>query len=142
MGSTFFNTEYAQPMGVTTEASILSINFSNAMNNYVGRSIIFSNKLEVQKFREFLELRDRWKEETLFVSSGTIMISNSAYKSIIHMGSLTIPWIFREMKKNDDHWFFALEKITGNNPIKPEHIGIIEKMKEDWFDWASKNDYV
>jgi len=142
MGSTFFNTEYIQPMGVTAEASTLNINFSNAMNTYIGKSIILSSKLENQKFKEFVVLRDRWKEETLFVSSGTLLISNSAYKSIIHMGRLTIPWIFREMKKNDDHWFYALEKITGTNPIKPENVGIIEKMKEDWFNWASQNDYV
>ena len=142
MGSTFFNTEYIQPMGVTAEAGTLNINFSNAMNTYIGRSVILLSKLENQKFKEFIVLRDRWKEETIFVSSGTILISNSAYKSIIHMGSLTIPWIFREMKKNDDHWFYALEKITGINPIKPENVGIIEKMKEDWFNWASQNDYV
>ena len=142
MGSTFFNTEYIQPMGVTAEASTLNINFSNAINTYIGRSVILLTKLENQKFKEFVVLREKWKEETLFVSSGTILISNSAYKSIIHMGSLTIPWIFREMRKNDDHWFYALEKITGINPIKPESVGIIEKMKEDWFDWASQNDYV
>jgi len=141
MGNSFFNTEYVKPMGVTSEANILSINFSNAMNTYIGRSIILSSQFEAQKFKQFIELRDKWKEETLFVSSGTLLISNSAYKSIIQMGSLTIPWIFREMKRNDDHWFFALEKITGINPIKPENVGIIEKMKEDWFDWASQNDY-
>ena len=142
MRNTLFNTEYAKPMGVTTEASVLSVNFSNAMNTYIGRSVILSSKLRNQKFREFIILRDRWKEETLFISSGTILISNSAYKSIIHMGSYTIPWIFREMKRDDDHWFYALEKITGINPIKPENVGMIEKMKEDWFDWASKNDYL
>lgn len=83
MGSTFFNTEYIQPMGVTAEASTLNINFSNAMNTYIGKSIILSSKLENQKFKEFVVLRDRWKEETLFVSSGTLLISNSAYKCLV-----------------------------------------------------------
>lgn len=139
---TLFNTEYVQPIGVTTEANVLSINYSNAVNIYIGKSIIISQKLKAEKFRKFIKLRDKWKEETLFVSSGTSIISNSAYKEIIGIGNLAIPWIIRELTKNDDHWFFALEQITGHNPIEKENIGKVKKMKEDWLNWASENDYV
>ncbi|MBI9039083.1 MAG: hypothetical protein JEY97_13190 [Bacteroidales bacterium] len=142
MNSTFVKTEYVQPIGVTAEANTLSINFSNAMNIYIGTSVFVLKKLQEQEFRKFLRLKDRWKSDTLFVSSSTVMISNSAYKEIISLGSLAIPWIIRELQKANDHWFFALEKITGENPIKTENIGKVEKMKEDWIEWASKNDYV
>lgn len=131
--------EYSQPIGVTQEANTVSINFSNAVSAYVGTSIFISKKIEEQEFKEFIQLKDKWKEETLFSSSGTEIISNSAYKKIISMGKPALPWIFRELKKSNDHWFYALEKITGENPISIEHIGIIEKMKEDWISWADKN---
>ena len=56
------------------------------------------------------------------------------------MGDETIPFIFKDFEKNDNHWFFALEVITGKNPISPEHIGNIELMKKDWTEWAQEND--
>jgi hypothetical protein len=139
--STFYRTEYSKPIGLTTEASTLSINFSNAMDSYVGKSIVIQNKLETQEFKRFLILKEKWESETLFVSNGSLIISNSAYKNIINIGGMAIPWIFREMKKNDNHWFYALEKITGKNPIKNENIGIISKMKDDWLNWGENNNY-
>ena len=137
MRTTFVNIEYTQPIGVTQEANILHINFSNAFNNYIGTSITVSRKFENMNFRKFLELKDKWKSETLFTSSGSAIISNAAYQNIIGLGIMAVPWIIREMKKNDDHWFYALEKITGENPIKIEHIGKIDAMKQDWINWAS-----
>ena len=139
MNSAFTRTEYSQPIGVTTEASTLSINFSNAMSLYVGNSIFISQRKETEEFKVFLTLKDKWKNETLFISSGTELISNSAYKEIISLGKIAIPWIIREFKKTNDHWFYALERISGENPIKEENIGIVEKMKEDWILWAEKN---
>lgn len=141
MGS-LYQTEYSQPLGVTAEADTVSINFSNAMNAYVGQSIFISNKIEAEKFRKFLELRDKWKDETLFVSSGSIIISNSAYREIINIGKIAIPWIVRELKRSDDHWFYALEVITGENPIKDENVGIVKNMKADWLTWASQKEYL
>lgn len=139
--STFYRTEYSKPIGLTTEASTLSVNFSNAMNSYIGHSIIIQKKIENQEFKRFIELKNKWKLETLFTSSGSVIISNSAYRKIINIGNMAIPWILREMKRNDDHWFYALEKITGTNPIKDENIGIVSKMKEDWLNWGDNNNF-
>jgi hypothetical protein len=142
MRSTFINIEYMQPSGVTKEACTLSINFSNAMNIFVGTSILISQKIENQEFRRFLMLRDKWKSETLLVSSGSMIISNSAYKEIINLGNIAIPWIIRELNKTNDHWFYALEKISGENPILDENIGRVEEMKKDWINWASNKNYI
>lgn len=142
MNTKFANIEYVQPFGVTSEANTLNLNFSNAMNSFVGNSIFLSKKVEAQKFREFLTLKNKWKEEVLFFSSGSKIISNSAYIDIIGFGPIAVPWIIRELKRNKDHWFYALEKITGENPIKEENIGRIDEMRNDWIDWALKNDYL
>ena len=133
--------EDLQPIGLTAEADTLSINFANAMNLYVGQSVFISRNIETEEFKTFLTLKEKWKEETLFVSSGSEIISNSAYQEIISLGKVAIPWIIRELKKTNDHWFYALEKITGVNPIGKENIGLVEKMKEDWILWAKKNEF-
>lgn len=137
MKTSFVQTEYSQPIGFTKEANSLNINFSNALNAYIGTSITISQKYQNENFRRFLRLKNQWKKETRLVSSGSVLINNGCYKNIIDMGSIAVPWIIRELRRSNDHWFFALEKITGVDPIKEENIGIIEKMKNDWIDWAS-----
>jgi len=141
MDNTFANIEYHQPIGFTTEASTLSINFSNALDSFKGTSMYISQTIEEKKFRKFIELKNQWLEETQYESSSSKIISNAAYMSIIDEGLITIPWILRELKKSDAHWFYALETITGSNPIKVENIGIVDLMKQDWIDWATNNNY-
>lgn len=132
--------EYSQPFGVTEEANIMKINFSNAISAFTGTSVVVSRKMEKDNFKEFIRLRDEWKDETLFVSSGTEIVNNGAYLEIISKGQKVIPWILRELQQTNDHWFVALESLTGSNPISPEHIGDILAMKEDWLNWAEEHD--
>lgn len=132
--------EYSQPYGVTEEANIMKINFSNALKDFAGTSVIVSRKIENENFKEFIRLRDKWKDETLFVSSGMEIITNSAYREIISKGKIVLPWIIRELQQSNDHWFVALESLTGANPISEEHIGNIVEMKKDWLNWAKENE--
>lgn len=136
-----YSTEITRNTGLTQEASILSCNYSNAVNAFKGNSVLISDRIENQEFKHFLQLKDKWKSETLYYSSSSHIFNNSAYREIIALGSKTIPWIIRELKKTNDHWFYALKKISGENPINPDHYGIIPKMKEDWIEWAQKNNY-
>lgn len=138
----FADIEYSQSLGITQEANVLNLNFTNAYNMFVGNSVFLTRKIENEKFRHFLNLRDKWKSEIRFISSGSLIISNSAYKEIIEFGPIAIPWIIREVKKRNDHWFFALEKITGANPIREENVGKIEDMSKDWIEWAEENNYL
>ncbi len=131
--------EYAQPYGVTNEAIFSTISFSNALNDFVGHSLLISKKIENAKFKEFIKLKEEWNDETLFASSATEIISNSAYKKIISKGIEVLPWIMRDLIKTNDHWFYALEQITGENPINPLNIGIVEAMKKDWVEWSKDN---
>lgn len=135
------NIEIHQTAGLTHEASVLSINFSNAIQLYRGNSVLIAHQVEHNEFKKFIKLRDQWKNETMFSSSGTEIISNGAYKKIIKIGVGAISWIIRDLDKTNDHWFYALEKITGNNPIKEENVGAVEKMKTDWVEWAIKHNY-
>lgn len=139
--SRLYKTEISRNTGLTQEASILSCNYSNAVSAFKGNSVLISDRIENQEFKHFLKLKDKWKSETLYYSSSSHIFNNSAYKEIIALGSKSIPWIIRELKKTNDHWFFALKKISGENPVNPNHYGLITKMKEDWIEWAQKNNY-
>ena len=90
---------------------------------------------------QFDELFQKWQAETALLSSGTAIVSHTAYTQIIGMGEIVIPFILMQLQKNPQHLFFALYQITGENPIPLSHAGNLEKMTADWLDWGYKKGY-
>ena len=90
---------------------------------------------------QFDELFQKWQAETALLSSGTAIVSHTAYTQIIGMGEVVIPFILMQLQKNPQHLFFALYQITGENPIPLSHAGNLEKMTADWLDWGYKKGY-
>ncbi len=90
---------------------------------------------------QFDELFQKWQAETALLSSGTAIVSHTAYTQIIGMGEIVIPFILMQLQKNPQHLFFALYQITGENPIPLSHAGNLEKMTADWLNWGYKKGY-
>lgn len=86
---------------------------------------------------EFRELASQWKEATKFTSSATEAAMHPAYQRIIGMGREVLPLILRELSEQPGHWFWALQAITGENPVRPEDQGRVAAMREAWLDWAT-----
>lgn len=91
--------------------------------------------------RAFHNLASQWKEATQFVSSVTEMVTDPAYQQIIGMGKAVLPFIFAELRREPDHWFWALQAITGENPVPPADRGRIQAMTQAWLDWAETHGY-
>lgn len=91
-----------------------------------------------QKFRK---LADQWQTETRHLSLVSDIVLNSAYQQIIGMGSAAVPLLLQELKKQPDHWFWALRSITGENPITPTDRGHLKKMSEAWLAWGKEHGY-
>ena len=89
---------------------------------------------------KFQRLKEQWKEETLDMSSLTDMVTHRAYLQIIGMGDKAIPLLVDELRKEPNHWFVALNAISGDNPIAPEDAGNLERMTEAWLRWADQNE--
>jgi hypothetical protein len=66
---------------------------------------------------------------------------HSTYNTIVMYDKEALPFIFNEMKMRPDWWFDALERITGENPVKEENKGDLRKMTIDWLKWAKENNY-
>lgn len=90
----------------------------------------------------FNNLENDWKESTSILSSITEVVMHPSYQQIIGIGPSAIPFIFLSMKREPDHWFWALKAITGEDPVPTEHRGKIKKMTEAWLDWGKKNLYL
>ena len=59
-----------------------------------------------------------------------------SYQRIIGMGRPALPLILKELQRETDHWFWALEAISGENPVDPAQAGQIENMKQAWIEWG------
>jgi hypothetical protein len=57
-------------------------------------------------------------------------------------GDNSSPFIFEQLGRNADHWFFALRAITGINPIPEEDRGRIPEMCKHWLQWGEDHGFV
>lgn len=118
----------------TTVAKMMETSFQHFIEPMIRESEIPEVK--------FMKLMREWKEDTIFCSSITQMSMHPSYQMIIGMGHPVVELILNEMKKEPDHWFWALKAITSKDPVPHDHRGNIEVMTEDWLDWGRRNGYI
>lgn len=131
--------ERQRPVAVSYEAHFVRSNIENCHSLFVGQSVFIKELYKQQIKKRFDFYNSLWKNETMFSSSISEITNNSAYRYIIGLGQEALPLIIKDFKTNDNHWFYALEALTGQNPIKENHKGIISLMKSDWLEWAQEN---
>jgi len=109
---------------------------NGSLSNSINLSEYHLNTAESDCKREFEYYKEIWQRETLLSSSTTEMINHSAYQHIISLGKDVVPLLLRDMLQKNNHWFEALHKITGEDPVPKEHWGKIQQMIQDWIQWA------
>lgn len=65
-----------------------------------------------------------------------------SYQQIIGMGPQVIPLILADLQREPDHWFWALEAITGENPVVQADRGDISAMANAWLEWGEQRGLV
>lgn len=122
--------------GFGEEALMVEKEFTNAADHYV------EPITRIQILKKFDILAETWKYNNTFVSSVPDMVLQKTYQEIIGMGPQILPLIFEELKNRPNFWFWALSSITGENPVKLEDRGRIEKMRDAWLNWGVEHGYV
>jgi hypothetical protein len=89
----------------------------------------------------FRRLAAVWERETGHLSSMLAASSHPAYQQIIDLGPDVVPLLLRDLEENEGHWFIALRKITGAQPVPESAAGNLPKMVEAWLAWAKENGY-
>jgi len=88
--------------------------------------------------RRFECLAAQWKEETRYLSSTTDIVTNPAYQRIIGMGMPAIPLILEDLRNQPYHWFWALNAITGEDPVAQSLRGRVREMADAWIAWGAE----
>jgi hypothetical protein len=89
--------------------------------------------------QEFKELAEKWRMEIEVLSSTSEIVSNFNYYRIIALGKDIVPLILQELQENGGQWYLALRVLTNQNPVNPEDVGNIKKMKMAWLNWGREH---
>ncbi|WP_147328130.1 MULTISPECIES: hypothetical protein [unclassified Duganella] len=103
--------------------------------------VVHADAREDTTERVFIENLQKWRSETKFISSTEKIILHRSYQRIIGLGKKALPFIFSDIENGCTHWFWALEAITGIDPVVDDHIGDMDAMVQDWLNWATINGY-
>jgi hypothetical protein len=88
----------------------------------------------------FRMLAGEWKEQTRTASSDFMaIVMNRSYQRIISLGYDAVPLIMAELVSEPDHWGWALQAITGVNPVPEEADGDIDAIANAWLNWGRNN---
>jgi hypothetical protein len=90
--------------------------------------------------RKFRRLADQWLRETEHASSVKKACMHPSYQRIIGMGPAVVPYLLRELDRNPDHWFWALNAITEEDPARAEDS--LDGAKEAWLRWGRDKGYL
>ena len=90
---------------------------------------------------EFEQLADEWERDRPRGADIEQMTNHSAYLRIIAMGEPAAPWLLQRLAEKPDHWFVALNAITGARPVPPESRGRIKEMTQAWLKWGRQQGY-
>ncbi len=102
------------------------------------KSEVTEYKSEVRA--KFEKLKDQWKRDVLVYSDTSKIVKDDSYISIIALGPSVIPLILAELRDEPDHWSYALEKLTDENPVDEESYGNLTAIRDAWLEWGTRND--
>jgi hypothetical protein len=92
--------------------------------------------------RETFEiLAEAWERDRPRGADIEQMTKHPAYQRIIAMGEPAVPWLLQRLAEKPDHWFVALNAITGARPVPPESRGRIKEMTQAWVNWGLQQGY-
>ena len=83
-----------------------------------------------------LELAERWREETQFYSMSRQLMEHPAYREILQMGEIAVPWILRDMAMTGARWTLLLSEITGEDPAVHAAPGRVREVQAAWIEWG------
>lgn len=84
--------------------------------------------------RKFQELSETWRRETGLLSFMQQRALHPAYQRIIGMGWVVVPLLLRELQRQPDHWLWALNAITGEQPAR--NTDTLRAAADAWLNWG------
>lgn len=101
-------------------------------------STILQPQIAPDKRSRFATLAAEWKRQSRYLSNTLQMAMLKPYQQIIGMGPSAVPLILEELERDPDQWFWALEAITGENPVAADDAGLVRAKAAAWIAWGKR----
>ena len=88
----------------------------------------------------FRRLAREWKEGTAHLSNLRKIVRHPAYQAIVNMGAPVISYLLAGLK-NEPDWAWALQAITGEDPVPAGDYGGLEVIVQAWSEWGRERGY-
>ncbi len=88
----------------------------------------------------FSRLCKEWKKETSHISVLEKRYRHPSYREILTIKEAAIPLILKEMRRDPDWWFDALERLTKKNPAK--NAETFYEGVDEWISWGIANEII
>jgi hypothetical protein len=108
----------------------------------LARSLVQPVQQRTSVEMRFEDLSFEWQRTRNPFASGIENFVLPAYQQIIGLGPEAVPFLLRALATDPDGWYWALRAITGADPVPDQHLGDLNAMRRDWYDWAANNDFV
>lgn len=90
--------------------------------------------------REFKRLAQQWHHETGHLSVVFRKAMHPAYQRIIGMGYRVVALILRDLEQNGGYWFWALNAITGEDPLRRDST--YTQSVRAWLAWGKERNLI
>ncbi len=77
---------------------------------------------------------DIWRRETRGAPFLITRVTHWAYQRVIGLGPEVLPLVLRELERETDHWYWALNAISGVDPA--EGVEDFEEAAARWLEWG------
>jgi hypothetical protein len=91
--------------------------------------------------QQLRRLESLWTAETGYLSDPGEIVNHAAFREIISMGDVVVPFMMRDLQERPRLWVWALPDITGADPVSASDRGNIRKMSEAWLVWGKEHGY-
>lgn len=109
------------------------ISTTESSQAFSGEDAPFISEEQIARFQR---LAEKWRRETMDLSSLTEIVAHPAYLEIISMDKVATPLILAELERQPGHWFVALAVINKVNPVPAANAGNMKKMRAAWLKWG------
>lgn len=92
--------------------------------------------------QRFHRLLRAWERDTEFASSAHVVLDHPAYRAMTAMGRSALPLILADLRQHRRPWAFALERITGENPVPEADRAWPARVRAAWLEWGKKHRHV
>lgn len=116
------------------------LQLSGSTNAYmqVVLNVVGQSEMRATPIRDrFQSLAASWKRDTARLSVLQKKILHRAYQKIIGLGAPAVPLILEELRREPDHWFWALESITDENPAAGATT--FDEARTAWLAWGREH---